>query len=632
MAEEQVIIDVKVDVEKVQTDLANAIQALALLKQEQKDLRKEIEKGNDTNGEMSKRLAEVNKFIDQNSRAVKSNTALLQAQDTALLDTSASLNDQRAQLAQLQKAYASLSGTAKQMADTEGGLASQIKAMTEQVKEQEHAIGDDRRNVGNYTESLSKLSEVSSIAKEGLEGMAGGSTAASKAFDATDKVAKAFSKNPIIGVLAVIVTVLGYLMEKLRENEQQFREVQVATASLSGIFKTFEPIITKVAGVLSKVLLKSLEWVTNAIKKMLGALDKIGKWLGKDWNLAESFETAAAAAEEAAQGTESIADAAKNATSAVKDLNKEFEKLEAQRKSIEENVLARLFAITEEIDEKAARAEGERAKLEKYLQSLRKLVEEEPEEGEDVPSVEEMARNRFGLDEAGVNYYLSLLKKGVDGTKAAEDAMKDQTRRIMKAVASSLGSLGSSFTAMSEAMGELSDQNEAAAKAQKAFAFAGILMSQAQSIADGAAAISAGVAQSQSVPFPANIAAIATTVAAITGVLASTISSFIQAKQIFAQADSIDAGKFAEGGYVPGTSYTGDKMIAHVNSGEAIVPVATQRNFMDMVNGRLPAFDYDALAGVLVAAMAAQPAPVLSLQEFHDFEDKVVTFDEYAKI
>jgi len=57
-----------------------------------------------------------------------------------------------------------------------------------------------------------------------------------------------------------------------------------------------------------------------------------------------------------------------------------------------------------------------------------------------------------------------------------------------------------------------------------------------------------------------------------------------------------------------------------------------QKTLFEIANGRTPAFDYNALAGVLIAAVAAQPAPVLDLQEFHNFEGKVVTFDEYAKI
>lgn len=45
------------------------------------------------------------------------------------------------------------------------------------------------------------------------------------------------------------------------------------------------------------------------------------------------------------------------------------------------------------------------------------------------------------------------------------------------------------------------------------------------------------------------------------------------------------APKFAEGGIVPGTSYTGDKVTAQVNSGEAFLTQAQQARFMEIANG-----------------------------------------------
>jgi len=44
--------------------------------------------------------------------------------------------------------------------------------------------------------------------------------------------------------------------------------------------------------------------------------------------------------------------------------------------------------------------------------------------------------------------------------------------------------------------------------------------------------------------------------------------------------------EFAQGGFVPGTSFTGDKVDASVNSGEAILNTRQQREFMAIANGR----------------------------------------------
>lgn len=46
--------------------------------------------------------------------------------------------------------------------------------------------------------------------------------------------------------------------------------------------------------------------------------------------------------------------------------------------------------------------------------------------------------------------------------------------------------------------------------------------------------------------------------------------------------------KFAQGGFVPGSSYSGDKVPAYLNSGEAVLNARQQRNFMALANGRAP--------------------------------------------
>ena len=70
--------------------------------------------------------------------------------------------------------------------------------------------------------------------------------------------------------------------------------------------------------------------------------------------------------------------------------------------------------------------------------------------------------------------------------------------------------------------------------------------------------VSESIRSGEGIPFPYNLAAMAAAAAAIAGIIASAKSTF--------------AGSYAEGGIVPGTSYTGDKLFARVNSGEMIIP------------------------------------------------------------
>jgi hypothetical protein len=68
-----------------------------------------------------------------------------------------------------------------------------------------------------------------------------------------------------------------------------------------------------------------------------------------------------------------------------------------------------------------------------------------------------------------------------------------------------------------------------------------------------AEALASGTASGASLPFPANIAAIASIIATITALFASF------------------AGKFADGGIISGSAFHGDSMLAKVNAGEMIL-------------------------------------------------------------
>ena len=108
-----------------------------------------------------------------------------------------------------------------------------------------------------------------------------------------------------------------------------------------------------------------------------------------------------------------------------------------------------------------------------------------------------------------------------------------------------------------------------------------ILAIQQQAAAANAATSAAGL------PFPYNLAAMGAAIATV--------------KSIFATIK--DMGKFAEGGIVGGTSYSGDKLFARVNSGEMILNKRQQNNLSNMLGGGGGQVEFhisgDALVGVL---------------------------------
>ncbi len=89
---------------------------------------------------------------------------------------------------------------------------------------------------------------------------------------------------------------------------------------------------------------------------------------------------------------------------------------------------------------------------------------------------------------------------------------------------------------------------------------------EAQITADSTESVVAATKSGAKLPFPANIAAIAAGVAAVVAALSM-------------------AGAFASGGIVGGSSTSGDRLVARVNSGEMILNRSQQRRLFDLANG-----------------------------------------------
>lgn len=100
-----------------------------------------------------------------------------------------------------------------------------------------------------------------------------------------------------------------------------------------------------------------------------------------------------------------------------------------------------------------------------------------------------------------------------------------------------------------------------------------------------------------SLPFPANIAAIAAGVAAVVAVIAM-----------------IGSLAFEHGGIVPGTSLTGDRVTARVNSGEMIINRRQQLNLWRLANTRI-APPHAATPATLTPATRITPAAIAQLTQ-----------------
>lgn len=701
--QEQVLIEVKFDTSAVSNAQKALQQNLSQLRENKKELsalEKEIKAGNDLTEAGAKRYAELNAKIEENKRSIKSNTAIIQAATMAKKDENSTLDEQRQYLNTLQKAFAGLTQEQKDAMGGQEALEAAIKSVSDSLKEQEHAIGDDRRNVGNYAESITKAfgdmahaGELISPAVGILRGMGSEGKKAAAMLDSLGKVLQlagkagnvfatatkaqtvatngqtvaqeglnaAMAANPIGLIIAGISTLLP-LIQAFCSNEAEAERAQKAfnnelerQSRLIDQMQKDAEFEAKVAGIFGASAQEQLRIQKQAAQQAYDIADAEEQRLLKAYQAAKGKER-----EVAKEAWEKAQEQTKAAWTRLNNLNQEEilldlktkkeaeeEKTKIQkeaadkRKKIAEDEAAQIAADERALGIQLMEAnlmllhmeaealEREREEIIANGQALLESLNEEEDE-EDIPTVDEMCRDMFGLDQEGVDYFRSLLDQGVSFAQAKTQAIADQQVRMTKAWATSFGALGKSFSDMGNMLGDFADESEGAAKAQKGFAFTAIMLNQAQSIANGALAISEGIASAASIPFPANIPAIISIVAEIAALMAGVGTSIVQAKQIFAQSD---AGKFAEGGIVGGTSYTGDKLTANVNSREMILPLDDQKTLFDALSSgtegnRSLGIDYDLMA----AAVAAQPAPVVVYSELQEFGQKVSTYNEIARV
>lgn len=184
-------------------------------------------------------------------------------------------------------------------------------------------------------------------------------------------------------------------------------------------------------------------------------------------------------------------------------------------------------------------------------------------------------------------------------------------------------------------MNALGEENKTFAKMSKVLALADIAINTGKAIA-------AGTAQAQSVPFPANIAAVATTVATVLANIATAISTVKSAK--FANGGKVERDNYASGGKITGAGTgTSDSIPAWLSNGEFVMTAAATKIFqpqLEIMNaigrGVVPpsiphqvsigGMTDDTITDTFVAA-AAEIRPVVSVVDINEGQARVKAID-----
>lgn len=269
---------------------------------------------------------------------------------------------------------------------------------------------------------------------------------------------------------------------------------------------------------------------------------------------------------------------------------------------------AQLTAIQDEYSQKInAARDNELTQLQLKMEQ-RKAILDMAQQQED-ESIEAFNARKLRLEE---DYQSSL------------QAVQEKQLEVEKAKASVITSLFSGLSDVADAFGE---NSKTLARASKVLALGEIAVSSGVAVAQG-------IKQAQSVPFPENIAAIATTVSTILSGIASAIKT-------------VKSAKFARGGYVSGAgSGTSDSIPARLSNGESVMTASATSLFAPalsafnqlgggvpiIVNSPQQQLGVEFIAAAVARGMQMSPRPVVSVEEISDTKKRIETIENISMI
>ena len=406
---------------------------------------------------LNKSLIETQKAILDNTEANKQNNAEIKSTKTLLDNEATSVNALRAQLAQNTAELNKMSEAQRTTSKEGQDLTEQTKALSDKLKELEKSVGDNRRNVGNYAESV----KDGILQTQGLTGGTGALVGQMKSGIAGVQAFNAALKaNPIIFVVSLVLTLIG-IIEKLMK-----RNSELAT-SLNAAFAPFKVIFGRL-----------LDWITGLFEGVAFLLENLAK--GITWLLDKlgliSEETKRAAAEGArlAQETQNIYRAETAALVPMAQMRREMEELKtlaadqnktaAERTKLLQQATDKLHAIRDMelsvLDAKYKQIKAQNALGYSSDEDLRKeqeaLAALEAARASYATQEKEMAGQVSGFEKAERDKQVAAAKAAAaakkkaaeDAAKAEADAAKKAADELKKAQDAQLKSYAEAVTAM----------------------------------------------------------------------------------------------------------------------------------------------------------------------------------------
>lgn len=241
----------------------------------QDEYKKVVSEATKAQVELMKRLTDTNKSISDNNSAIKVNTTLLKSQED-------SVDALRAQLAKNTKELNAMSAATRNNTDEGKALVTETKEISDKLKEMEKAVGDNRRNVGNYAESIQE-------AMSSTQGLSGATAAMATSLSGGVNILKVFNAtlkaNPILAIVSVILVLISTVEKLMKRNSEMAANLKAAFAPFEVIFSR---ILDGITNMLSGVA-KAFEWVSEKVVNLLSSIGLITEETTKAANTAKAL-------------------------------------------------------------------------------------------------------------------------------------------------------------------------------------------------------------------------------------------------------------------------------------------------------------------------------------------------------
>jgi hypothetical protein len=247
MSEKSVVINLEIDAADIKAakaamDAAGKSAAtyqaeINRLKKQQADLNKQLKDGKIGADDYAKGQVVLNTQM-KTARQGLTDANKEFATNQKVVEAARGSNDQlRAQLSILTKQYNSLSKEQRENTNAGRDMQARIKGISDELKSNEKAVGDNRRNVGNYESSLAAVNGKLDTFAAGTKAMPGPLGAMAGGIAGATKAAIAFIATPlgaVLGALALAFAPVVTFLTKTKEGSELLdRAMSMVSATVS---------------------------------------------------------------------------------------------------------------------------------------------------------------------------------------------------------------------------------------------------------------------------------------------------------------------------------------------------------------------------------------------------------------